>query len=86
MLPLLRPYVLAACQMRKQKNKKKNLSNIVKRINCDFIYQLKKLKKQNKTKKQKNWLYSLFPGKYLKKIWNFDAERSMHSLSSSRTL
>ena len=56
MLPLLRPYVLAACQMRKQKNKKKNLSNIVKRINCDFIYQLKKLKrtKQNKTK---NWLY-----------------------------
>jgi len=70
----------------KTKKQKKNLSNIVKRINCDFIYQLKKLKKQNKTKKQKNWLYSLFPGKYLKKIWNFDAERSMHSLSSSRTL
>lgn len=45
MLPLLRPYVLAACQMRKNKKQKNNLSNIVKIINCDFNYQLLKLKK-----------------------------------------
>lgn len=74
--------ICPCCMSNEEKKKKNNLSNIVKRINCDFIYQLLKLKKkiwpQFCLKKEKlGWLkvnlmdFFLFFMNTIKLYWTF---------------